>query len=308
MRYVFIVNPCSGKTNAMKSMAPQIAQAAEELGVKAEIVCTQHAGHATELAKQAAEQGDPVRLYAVGGDGTLNEVLAGAYPYANAAVGSIPCGSGNDLIRNFGEQAEFADIKAMLQGKEKIIDLLRVNDKICASVCCTGLDAKVAYDIPLFRRLPFCGGSAAYKLSIVENLFKPLGYALRVEADGKVFEGKFLIVTMCNGQYYGGGYHAAPEAAADDGMIDMVMVNKISRLRIPGVLKQYEKGKHITNGQVNEPFADIMQYIRAKKVTVTPLGYKPIAVVADGEASKEMRIEAEIMPLAARVIIPAGAE
>ena len=80
----------------------------------------------------------------------------------------------------------------------------------------------------------------AYNLSIVENLCQPIGQRLQVEIDGLVFQDDFLIATVCNGSYYGGGYCAAPNADLQDGILEVVLVKKMSRLRIAGVLAQYK--------------------------------------------------------------------
>ena len=127
MRHVFIVNPVSGKADASLTLVPRIVAACAKADVEYEIRLTDHPGHAEELARAEAEQGTPVRLYACGGDGTLNEVLRGACGYANAAVGCVPCGSGNDFSRNFGERSQFLDLDAQLAGSEQPIDLMSTN-------------------------------------------------------------------------------------------------------------------------------------------------------------------------------------
>ena len=107
MKHVFIVNPVSGKADASLYLVPRLIGAAAGAGVDYAVELTQHAGHAAEIARQYGDDGEPVRLYACGGDGTLNEVFTGAYPYKNAEVASVPCGSGNDFVRNFGAAEDF---------------------------------------------------------------------------------------------------------------------------------------------------------------------------------------------------------
>ena len=161
MRHVFLVNPVSGKADASLTLVPRIVEACAAAGVDYEIALTEYPGHGAKLARHWASSGEPVRLYACGGDGTFNEVLRGAMGWANAAVGCVPCGSGNDFIRNYGTAEQFLNLDAQLNGSEQAIDLMETSAGLCASICAAGLDAQVAYGIPKFRRLPFCGGSMA---------------------------------------------------------------------------------------------------------------------------------------------------
>ena len=112
--------------------------------------------------------GQEVFLYACGGDGTLNEVLQGAAGYDNAAVGCVPCGSGNDYVRNFGTQAQFLDLDAQLAARPFTVDMIRTPQGCGIDIYAAGIDAQVANGIPKWRRVPLCGGTTAYTLSILE--------------------------------------------------------------------------------------------------------------------------------------------
>ena len=306
MKHIFIVNPKSGKADARVYLEPKLCDAARAAGVDFDVVHTEYAGHAAQYARQYAEAGEPVRLYACGGDGTLNEVFAGACGHANAEVASVPCGSGNDFVRNFGTSENFLDLADNVAGTAVPIDLVRTDMGISAAICSVGLDADVAYRIPHFRRIPLCGGSMAYNLAIVESLLRPLGHRLRVQADDTVYEDDFLIVAVCNGVAYGGGFRAAPTADVQDGLREVVLVKKLSRLRLTSLLALYKAGKHIENGVVIPQLQGVMTYIQAKKVTITPLGTKPVVVNVDGECSKRPGLHLEVLPGAARFVLPAA--
>ena len=94
----------------------------------------------------------------------------------------------------------------------------------------------MAYGIPKYRRIPLCGGTMAYNISIVEHICRPIGCPMTVTVDEKKFVGTYLMVTVANGMTYGGGYKAAPRAKLDDGLLDVLLVKKISRLRIASVV------------------------------------------------------------------------
>lgn len=305
MKHVFIVNPVSGKADASGTLVPQIIHAAKKLGADYEIFLTEYPGHGRELAAQWAENGQEVRLYACGGDGTFNEVIRGARGHSNAAVGCIPCGSGNDFVRNFGGKEPFLDIERMMCGRAVDIDLIQTEKGIATTICSAGLDAQVAYGIPKFRRLPFCGGTMAYNLSIVQSICGPLGHRLRVQADDEVITGDFLMLAICNGKAYGGGYIAAPEADMQDGLLDLVLIRKIGRVAVARVIGGYKKGAHIRNGQITPAYQDIALFRRARRVQVEVLDGRPIVVTEDGECEERMGLSAHIRPLDARILLPA---
>lgn len=305
MKHVFIVNPVSGQADASGTLVPQIIAAAAELGIDYSIELTQYHRHAVELARKAAETaGGPVRLYACGGDGTFGQVLQGAWQAPGAEVACVPCGSGNDFIRNYGTRQDFLNLPALIEGSAIPIDLIHTPFGISAAICSAGLDAQVAYGIPKFRRMPLCGGSMAYKLSIVECLCGRLSHHLHIEIDGKVLEEHCLLAAICNGSTYGGGYQAAPEAVLDDGLLDILVVRRISRLRIARVLGLYQKGRHIQNGRVAPGLEEIILYHRARNVSITPLDGQPIVVNLDGECAPQTGLTASVLPLGGRIVLP----
>lgn len=106
----------------------------------------------------------------------------------------MPLGSGNDFLKNFGTAEDFLDLEDNISGWAVPIDLMQVGeDQISAAICSVGLDAAVAYGIPKYRRIPFCGGKMAYNISIVENICKPMGHRMTVSVDGKNYTGNFLL-------------------------------------------------------------------------------------------------------------------
>ena len=151
MRTLFLLNPTAGKADCTRTLPQQINVAAARAGLAPEeytIQVTNHAGHARELANAAAQQarqsGEELRVFTAGGDGTFNEALTGIYGYANAAVGCLPFGSGNDFLRTFGTKEEFLDLDAQLAGGPVSIDLMQTSLGLSATICAAGLDAQVA--------------------------------------------------------------------------------------------------------------------------------------------------------------------
>lgn len=312
MRTLFLLNPTAGKADCTRTLPQQINAAAARAGLAPEeytIQVTNHAGHARELANAAAQQarqsGEELRVFTAGGDGTFNEALTGVYGYANAAVGCLPFGSGNDFLRTYGTREEFNDLDAQLAGGEVDIDLMQTDLGLSATICAAGLDAQVAYGIPQFRRIPFCGGEMAYALSIVKQLCGHIGRNVTFTIDGEELTVDCLMCAVCNGRTYGGGFYAAPEAQPDDGWLDVFIIRRVSRLTIARLLGMYKSGRHFRNGELTEQAKPYFIYRRAKCVSLRPAdGRGPIVATADGECAPCDAITAQLKPLAGRVLLP----
>ncbi len=288
MRTLFLLNPAAGKQDCTAQLIPQIEATARRAGLAPEEVTihvTEYAGHARKLARAAAQQalaeGVPLRIYTAGGDGTFMEAMTGVQGIPGAAVGCLPYGSGNDFLRTYGTKEEFADLDAQLAGGEVTIDLLQTNLGLSATICAAGLDAQVAYGIPKFRRIPLCGGEAAYLLSIVEQLCGRIGRTLTFTIDEETLTVDCLMCAICNGKAYGGGFLAGPEAVPDDGWLDVFIVRKVGRLTIAKLLSMYKNGRHFVNGQLTEAAKPYFIYRRAKRVSLRPAdGRGPIVATA----------------------------
>ena len=282
MRTLFLLNPTAGKADCTRTLPQQINVAAARAGLAPEeytIQVTNHAGHARELANAAAQQarqsGEELRVFTAGGDGTFNEALTGIYGYANAAVGCLPFGSGNDFLRTFGTKEEFLDLDAQLAGGPVSIDLMQTSLGLSATICAAGLDAQVAYGIPKFRRIPLCGGEMAYALSIVQQLCGHIGRRVEYVIDGEVLT------------------------------VDVYIIRKVSRVTIAKLLGMYKSGKHFQNGQLVRAAEPYFIYRRAKQVSLRAAdGRGPIVATADGECAPKEQITVQVQPLAGRILLP----
>ena len=201
-------------------------------------------------------------------------------------MGCLPYGSGNDFLRTYGTKEEFLDLDAQLAGGAVPIDLMRTSLGLSATICAAGLDAQVAYGIPKFRRIPLCGGEAAYALSIVQQLCGHIGRRVEYVIDGEVLTVDCLMCAVCNGRAYGGGFMAGPEAQPDDGWLDVFIVRKVSRRVIAKLLMLYKNGQHFQNGQLTEAAKPYFIYRRAKSVSLRAAdGRGPIIATVDGECA-----------------------
>ena len=312
MRNLFLLNPAAGKQDCTVQLIPQIKAAAARAGwsdAEYTIHVTEFAGHARELAHAAAEEaektGETLHIWTAGGDGTFMEAMTGVQGFAHAAVGCLPYGSGNDFLRTYGVKEEFADLDAQLAGGEVTIDLLETSLGLSATICAAGLDAQVAYGIPKFRRIPFCGGEVSYLLSIVEQLCGHIGRKLTFTIDDEELTVDCLMCAICNGHAYGGGFLAAPEADPADGWLDVFIVRKVGRLTIAKLLGLYKSGRHFVNGRLTDAAKPYFIYRRAKRVALRPAdGRGPIVATADGECAPCESVTAELRPLSGKILLP----
>ena len=303
MKYLFIVNPVAGTHDAVETVIPQIHRALDSTDADFSIEITEHPGHARELAHAAAQSGEQIRICACGGDGTLCEVINGAYGYDNVELACYPCGSGNDFIRCFGDAEQFRDITSVVSGSAKRLDALRVNgDTVCFNLLSVGIDADVNYGAGRWRRFPLFRGRISYDLSLFSCLLKSLGKHLRLDIGGEVREGDFLLCAVGNGRVYGGGYIAAPEAKADDGLIDVVTVKKIPLTRIVKVLDKYKHGEHIINGEVIEELRDCMTFNCVQSMSIS--SDKEFVLNIDGESIKTTSAEVTMLPASWNFVVP----
>ena len=219
----------------------------EKHGLDVQCMLTASVGHAAALARGLAESGEDVRLYACGGDGTVNEVANGIAGYANAAMTCIPIGTGNDFLKNFGKDAEplFLDAENLWNGDVTPLDLIDCNGKYCLTIACTGIDARIAESVHEFGASPMLSGRGSYLASVAANfLFHKIGRRWRVTLDDEVIEDTFALVSMCNGRYYGGGSTPVPEARMTDGILHTVLVKNVSKARFATLFGGYSAGDY----------------------------------------------------------------
>lgn len=287
------------------SLLPRIRAAADRAGITPSIVVTRRAGHAREVAAACAESGEEVRIYACGGDGTLNEILQGAAGHSQISVGCIPCGSGNDYVRNFGTQSDFLDLDAQLSAQSYPADLIRTPQGYGINIYAAGIDAQVANGISKWRRVPLCGGTTAYTLSILEAICSSFRHTLHIRTDTEEFAGTYMMLAICNAQMYGGGYCAAPYANMDDGLLDVVLLKPVPRLRLPGLLQSYRKGLHLTpDCRVAKPFSPYMTFFRTSSIDIQVLDGRPLITTLDGECSPRKNLHAEVARRSIRILLP----
>lgn len=245
MKRIFIVNPNSGGGKALK-VVENIKKICESDNLEYEIFFTDGPNDATKIAKKFRFSSNII--YSVGGDGTLNEVVNGIVGTKNM-LGIIPCGSGNDFYKTLEK----------IDDELPLIDVGRVNDKYFINIVSIGIDAEVANNVSLMKKIKL-PPSQIYNASIVYTFFKYRFKNIDVEIDTEKVNGKCTILTVCNGQVYGGGYKIAPSASLNDGYFDVYFVDKINKPFIPYIISLLKKGTHESHKKVHKSKATRIKF------------------------------------------------
>lgn len=305
---VHIINPMSGRGASGANIYSAVEKSAAESG--GEILKSERPGHIEELAAQACAKDPFVHIIAYGGDGTVNETVSGIMKSGASRTASfsvIPVGSGNDFSAYVNDSGVFA--KAELNK----IDVVRVtcgdDVRYFANMMNIGFDCNVVSETYTLKKKPFLHGSAAYIAGVAKTLILKKTFRGKVTLEGvvpfgaeeesaapEVFEQKILLTAAANSRYCGGGFCAAPLASLNDGLLDVLVINNLSRLRFLTVVGAYRAGSYINeDGVMGRMFSDIITYRKCRKVTVEG----PDKYCLDGEvysAGESRRIEAEVLP------------
>ena len=297
MKHLFIINPAAGSRDRTKEYKEQICKLCKERGLDFKVVVSKAPGNCRELARQAAETGEEYRIYACGGDGTLNEVAAGAAGYPNAAVTVFSGGSGNDFVKLFSETEPFYHLERLLDAEETTFDMIRCNEDLALNICSVGLDARIGTDVSNYKRLPLLSGFRAYAVSTVVNVVRGIAEHYVIEVGDEVFDGDKTMISVCNGRYYGGGFNPVPEADPTDGLLDVLVVEKVSRLQVAKVVGKYKNGKYTE-------LPKLVRHFRTDRVKV--LCDKETPINLDGELRWGQQIEFKIAEEKLRFFYPKG--
>lgn len=298
MKYIFVINPLAGTGKEKELLLKQIEEYKNEYDI--DIYITKCEKDATRFVDETCKNiSDEKCFIACGGDGTINEVVTGAYGYDNTFVSVFPAGSGNDFVKCFAK-GSFSDIKNILNGTAMDIDLIKANDRLCVNVANFGFDAVVAQKVNDDRKKNGHGKKGSYISGIFEALVSAMKNEASVYANGELLNesGEYLLCTIGNGQYVGGSFNCSPRAMLDDGMLEVCLVNCVSRFKFITMINNYIKGTHLDNKNCMK----IMSYRRVDNVKV--IAPKGLTYTLDGEIMKTTELNINIIPKAIKLIVP----
>ena len=299
MKHLFIVNPVAGDRDKSPEIRQRVAEAFRGRQEPYEVYVTTAPMDAADRIRLEADKGGRLRVYACGGDGTFNECVCGAAGRENVAVCPFPTGTGNDFCRMFGEEKDlFRDLEALLEGTERVIDLIDCNGRACANICSVGVDARIAADVHKYSNIPLIGGATGYVVSAMVNMFKGIATPMQIRCGDFAWDAKTSLICACNGRYYGGGFNPSRDARPDDGLMDVYIVKKVNLLQFAALIGKYAAGQA-------DQLPQYITHLRTAEPISIRCGGQDVGNV-DGEPMPDTKFEIRLLPGALRLVVPRG--
>jgi YegS/Rv2252/BmrU family lipid kinase len=291
-QWAFIINPVAGNGFA-KTIVPKLGEMIRKNNISAELAYTERSGHATELAAKYLERGFSY-VVGVGGDGTLNEISRPLVNEKNVTVGIIPAGTGNDFIQILGFPNRFGEKEWDIFFNARVIkmDVGSCNGMIFLNGMGLGFDAQVAAENYIEPGKVKKGGKYKYIWHIVKTLLFFREKRMTVITGDTRNETDCFINTVAVGRRFAGGFFLTPRAIANDGLLDVCMIKKLSLIQRFGILLKVPEGKHISDKKVN--------YYQTSGINLEFTEKVPFHV--DGELYFSRKFDVSILPSALNTI------
>jgi YegS/Rv2252/BmrU family lipid kinase len=286
--FCFLINPKAGNGRAIATFN-KIKPYLNQLPINYKSIITESIEHAQIAATSALQQGEKIAI--VGGDGSARAVV-GIIHELNGVLAFIPAGRGNDLARMLN--IPLNPLKAcdlLTQGKEMQIDLGEINEELFLTICYIGVDSLTS---EIANKQRFLKGPLVYLYAGLKAIIqcKPIHYKLTI--DGTIHEHTGYMVAIANSQYYGGGMQIAPYASLQDGLLDIVLLDAISKLAMIKTLPKLYSGTHIT--------VPGFKVLRGREIHID--AYPPIAFYADGDSISFPPATIKVIPSALKILTP----
>jgi len=286
---LFIINKFSGG-GYRPEVEGRIIEKCKESGIECRIEFTQKRGHATELSQWAVDQKMDM-VFAVGGDGTVNETAQGLIG-SNLAMGIFPKGSGNGLARHLRVPMGFKEYLQLISSHQvELIDTMYINGNVSVNVSGIGFDGHVAGMFANKKKRGLFG----YAKLVINEFRKFKSFEAAVEMNGNKFQAKSFIIAIANSSQFGNNAKVAPQASVLDQLMDVSFIRKIPLSEIIGFA-----GKMFSGNLDKSSFVDMH---KSKRISIQLT--EPMAFHIDGEAFSPIReFEAVINPASLRVLVP----
>lgn len=292
-KWIFIVNPIAGGGYG-KTILPELETELTSRSVNAEIVLTQRHGHASELSKKYLEQ-DYTHIIAVGGDGTMNEVAKPLIHQKHIKTGLIPAGTGNDFIQILGFPDRFnGKLWDTFFAEHTIaMDVGKVNGMYFLNGMGLGFDAQVAAENYIEPdEVTKGGGKGKYIWHILKTLLFYKECQVTISSRNEIKNSDCFINTISIGRRFAGSFYLTPEAVANDGLLDICMINRLNLLQRLKILTMVPKGTHIHDPKVD--------YYQTENLSIN-FG-KKVPFHIDGELFFDFNFEVDLLPAALTII------
>ncbi len=294
-KWAFIDNPVAGSGFGGRYL-PHVREEIKRYHPGADIFTTEYHGHAIELTAELVRK-KYTHIIAVGGDGTINEVVQSLAGHPDVIFGAVSAGSGNDFIHSLGFPERFTeeDWQTLFQANTTCLDLCRCNNRFFINTIGIGFDAQVAAD---FNKMKIRNGKIRYWIALLKNLlfFKPV--RLKITSEQYSTEDNMFMISIGNGRSSGGGFTLLQDAMVNDGLVDasVFLGNRQGLLKRVSLLTKVLKGTHSLDPTVTQ--------FRSTRIVVETDREVPLHI--DGELFQETRLDITIFPASVNVIYHPG--
>lgn len=307
-RWFVVVNPHAGTNKCMRDW-PEIKQLLEKSGFDFTFTLTEKMYHALHLVQHAIEVDGYKSILVVGGDGTLNEAVNGImrqfrYPSDEIIIGMITVGTGNDWGRMYEIPGDYKkQVKILKKGKTFLQDVGKVKYRYASdeekryfvNIAGMGYDALVAKKTNTLKRMGK-GGVITYMISLLTGLFQYENTELSIEKEGKlIYKGQVFSLSIGICKFNGGGMMQLPNALPDDGLFDVTLIEKTTKVRVIRNIKNLYDGSFIKLEEVKT--------FTGSKFTIRANPPEKLNLETDGESLGHSPLDFEVIPKAIRLVV-----
>lgn len=304
MRHIFIINPLAGKTDPGEKMRGLIEEACKKNGIEPLICISEYDGYEREITAKMISffSNEMIRIYSVGGSGSLLNVISGITDFENCEAAFCPLGLTNGILRSFEPSEAFSSIEALITGNARRLDLLELSSGLCVPNCISlGAGSATDRETPLMELAALINPALPYRISVLSDLMLNKRYSCTITANGVDYSGNYILAACFNGRCLGGNLTPVRNAVPDDGIMDVLLAEEMP----------YADRRRLFSG-----FADIspgktgqkIHIIRTTKLDVTVHTDEPFFLSCDGEAIPMERnsFSVRLLPSKLKFVVPSG--
>jgi diacylglycerol kinase (ATP) len=296
--WVAVVNPVAGHGQCGRRALAVIEVLCRQ-GLSVSVRTTGFAGEGVQIVREVVAQGFR-NLLAVGGDGTANEVVNGiaqAGAVGSVRFATLPLGTSNSFLRDFGQQEVDRAVAAIVRGDAPPCDLLRCRISLDGELrehwalnnIIVGFGANVG--ALMNRRLKFLG-KAGYSAGVVIEVARLTAPRMILQVDGAAIDQPVTMVNVANSQFTGGNMHISPGALVDDGLFDVLIIERLTRRQLLNAFPLIFSGRHVTH--------PLVRLVKGRRMVLST--ERPLPLLIDGDIIGSTPLEVEVVPAALRVI------
>lgn len=246
MRHIFIINPAAGKHDISETIRADIEKICAERNIDPLIFISEYAGYERDMTRKMCTlfSNEPIRFYSIGGSGTLYQIICGITNFETTEVACYASGLTNDLLKCYvGDISAFRSLEKLIDGKTDYLDLIEMGDVKCPNFISFGLGTGYFSDRFLFRVMSAIAPLGSYTLGIISDLLRNKIIHYEIKIDGVEYNNPYALIVCFNGLCMGGSIIPYKSPRPNDGTLNFVLIESMSRLEQFKTLFALKAGK-----------------------------------------------------------------